>query len=633
MLQSFSDRIRSSRWLGYGIVIAIAIPFALLGIEAYLGGTSGEVAAEVNGVPIEDAQLQQQVSQRRAQLRERFGGEFPEVLSEGLRERVLDQLILREVLRQAATDAHMRVPNDTLAARIREQEQFRQNGQFNRELYRQLVSRWGLTEQEYEAHVRSAYRVQQLREGITATSFGLSSEGRAQAQLMREERRVGVLEYPRERAAEQVSISSEDVQAYYEDNSDRFQTSPRVRVAYIELSREALAEQVDLTEDELRAAYQSDQESTEESGERQAAHVLFEVPDGASDEEVEAAREEAQRLRERIVDGEADFATMAREHSDDPGSADQGGDLGFVGRDSMVPPFQEALFSLEDEGAISEPVRTSFGFHLIKLIEVRGEDESETESFEQARDQIEREIRRQKAERLFRDRAEMLQNTAYENPGSLQPVAESTGLEVEESDWFSRDEGEGVAAASEVREAAFGADVRDQGVNSDLLDLGNGRVAVLRIADEQAPQQRALETVREEIRDRLREQRIDDLLGDWSESMEARLAEGADAAELADDGAGYRDLGWIRRDGEAPSQVTSAAFSAPPPSGTSSVHRVTSLDSGGRGIVIVRDARMPEVDQAVVDEVRSSLSQRAATAEMSAWADALRAAAEVTRPE
>lgn len=631
MLQSFSDRIRNSRWLGYGIVMAIAIPFALLGIEAYLGNGGGEVAAEVNGVPIQNAQVEQQVSQRRAQLREQLGGEFPEMLSEGLRERVLDQLILREVLRQAAADARMRIPPERLAARIREQEQFRQDGQFHRELYRQLVQRWGLTEQEYETHMRSAYRVEQLRDGITTTGFALPAEGRESARLVRAERQVAVLEHARERAAERVSISPEDVQAYYERNRESFQTPPRLRVAYIELSREELAAQFDVTEQELRAEYRQRQSDAEESGERQAAHVLLEVPDGASEEEVQAVREEAQRLRERVVSGEAEFATVAREHSDDPGSADQGGGLGYVGRGSMVRPFEEALFSLEESGAVSEPVRTSFGFHLIKLLDVRGE--SESSSFEAARDEIEQRIRREKAEQLFRDRADLLRNTAYENPGSLEPVAEATGLEIEESGWFASEGGDGIAAEAAVREAAFSADVRQRGVNSDLLDLGDGRVAVVRVVGEQASEARPLDQVRDRIRQRLREQRTDEILAQWAETMQERLEEGAAPADLAGEDAAYRDLGWVRRDGgETDPEVAAAAFeSAAPSQGDAPNYQAATLASGGRAIVIVRAARLPEVDGTTVQEARGTVRQDTAGAEMSAWAEALRNAADITR--
>ncbi len=632
MLQSFSDRIRNSRWLGYGIVIAIAIPFALVGIEAYFGGGSGENAAEVNGVPIQSAQLEQQVSQRRAQLRERLGGEFPDVLSEGLRERVLDQLILREVLRQAATDARMQIPPERLAARIRNQEQFRQNGRFSRELYRQLVSRWGLSEQQYESHMRSAYRVEQLRDGVTTTAFALPSEGRESARLTRAERRVGMLEYAREHAAQRVSITPEDIQAYYDENRESFQTPPRLRVAYLELGREALAQQVEVTEQELRAEYRRTQADADDGGERQAAHILLEVPDGASQEEAEAVRAEAQRLRERIVSGDAEFGAIAREHSDDPGSANQGGDLGYVGRGSMVPPFEEALFALEEPGAVSEPVRTSFGFHLVKLVDVRNEGQAST--FEQARGEIEQRLRREKAERLFRDRAEVLRNTAYENPGSLGPAAEATGIEIRESDWFARDDGgDGIATDAAVREAAFTADVRQQGVNSDLLDLGDGRVVVLRVIGERAPEPRPLEAVGEQIRERLRQQRTDEILAQWSQSAQARLEQGTTPADLANDTVDYRELGWVRRDGgEVDAQAASAAFAlAPPQDDGGPKYRETTLESGARAIVIVQDARLPDIDQAAVQEARSTLREGSASAEMSAWADALRSAAEITR--
>lgn len=631
MLQNFRDRIRTSPWLGYGIVIAIAIPFALLGIEAYVQGGGGDAAAEVNGTPIENMHVERQVSQRRAQLREQFGGELPNMFSEGmLREQVLDQLIMQEVLRQAATDARMRIGSDRLAARIRQQEYFQQDGQFNRELYRQTLRQAGLTPERYESQMRQAFRIEQLRDGITATAFALPGEARQAAQLQRQERRVSVLEYPEARAEQAITISPQDVRAYYEENRDRFQTPPQVRVAYLELDPEAVASDVEVTEDELRNAYRRQQQQREQEAERRAAHLLIEVLDGATEAEVNAAREEAERLRDRLQNGEADFAALAREHSDDPGSAAQGGNLGFVGRGTMVAPFERALFELEEPGAVSQPVRTGYGFHLIKLLEARDGDGAE--SFADAREQIEQQLRRRKAEGLFRDRAEVLRNTAYENPGSLTPAAEATGLEVQRSDWFSRRHGDGIADAEAVRQAAFNGDVREQGVNSGLLELGNRRVAVLRVIEEQPAQAKPLDAVRDEVRARLRQQRIERLFDEWSDSVASQLDQGTAPADLAGDRADYRDLGWIRRDDGSDAVIASAAFDLPPPNGDAVARQSVSVESG-RAMVIVHDARLPEIEAPAVAQERTQRRGQLSRAEMGAWAEGLRAAAEVTRSQ
>ncbi len=632
MLQSFKDRLQNSSWLGYAIVIAISIPFALVGIQAYLSGGGGQSVAEVNGSEIPAAQVDRQVSQQRAQLRERFGGDLPEMFSdEMLREQALNQLITREVLRQTAAEARVRLSAEQLASRIRQQEPFRQNGQFNRELYRRLLERSGMTPQQYEAQVRQAFRIEQLRSGLASSSFALASEARYAAQLQRQERHVGVLEYPRAKAAEKISVTAEDVRTYYEQHQDEFQTPPQMRVAYIELSADKLTGDVEVTEEELRASYRQEEQGRKQSEERHAAHVLIEVPDDASQEEIDAARRQAQELRERLVNGDAEFAAVAREHSDDPGSAGQGGDLGYVKRDTMVEEFGQALFSLEESGAISEPVRTSYGFHLIKLLDVRGGQGGR--SFAEARDELAQKIRQRKAERLFRDRVEVLRNAAYENPSSLQPAATATGVEVQRSDWFSRDEGEGIAQAEAVRQAAFQPAVREQGVNSDLIELGNRRVAVLRVADRKAAQPKPLAEVRQQVRERVRQQRIDQVFNDWSQAMTSELESGASLSGLVDGAAEYRDLGWIDRNWESEPAIASAAFQLAPPRDGTPTHRSVSLSSGNRAIVAVRDVRLPELEQSTVEQARTQLRRGIAGAEQDAWTGGLRAAAEITRTQ
>lgn len=632
MLQSFKDRLKNSTWLGYAIVIAISIPFALVGIQAYLSGGGGQSAAEVNGSEIPVQQVDRQVSQQRAQLRQRFGGELPDIFSDQmLREQALNQLITREVLRQTAADAGIRLSAEQLASRIRQQEVFRQNGQFIRELYVRLLERSGMTPQQYEAQARQAFRIQQLRSGLVDSAFALTSEARHAAQLQRQERRVSVLEYPRAQAAEQVSVTAEDVRAYYEQHQDQFKTPPQVRASYIELSAKDLTDDVEVTEEELRAAYQQRQQKRQQAEERQAAHVLIEVPDDASQDEIEAARQRAQELRQRIVSGEAEFAAVARKHSDDPGSASQGGDLGYVKRGTMVEPFEQALFSLEESGAISKPVRTSYGFHLIKLLDVRGGGEQR--SFTEAREQLAQRIRQRRAERLFRDRVEVLRNAAYENPSSLQPAAAATGVEVQRSDWFSRSSGEGIAQAEAVRQAAFQPAVREQGVNSDLIELGNRRVAIVRIADRKPAQPKPLDAVRQQVREQVLQQRIDQVFEDWSQSVMAELESGASLSELKEGADEYRDLGWIGRNWAKEPAIASAAFEVAPPRDGPPAHRAVRLSSGNHAVVSVRDVRLPDLEQGTLKQARAQLRRGIAGAELDAWIQGLRAAAEITRPQ
>lgn len=628
MLQAFNDRIRNSPWLGYAIVIAISIPFALWGIQSYVSGPDPSVAAEVNGTEITAATLNQEVSQQRQALRERFG-ELPSGFSESLlRRQALETLITRELLRQAAADANLRVDDARLARRIQQQSMFQSDGRFDRQLYERMLAQAGMSPSRYEARIREQYRVDQLRDGVGETGFVLDDEGRRIARLQGQERRVGLIRRDRDAVAAQVEVDEDALRSYYREHPEAFQRPARVRVDYLELDLETLGQQVEVSEEDLRAQYRADRERFRGQGAREAAHILVEVPGDASEQAVQEARGEAERLRERIAGG-ADFAALAREHSDDTGSAAQGGELGYITRGTMEEAFEQALFSLEEPGAVSAPVRTQYGFHLIKLLDVR---EPEPKPFAEARAEIERELRTRRAERLFYDRVEVLRNTTYENPGTLQPAAEATGLEVRRSDWFTRAQGEGIASAEAVRTAAFSEEVLEERRNSDLLELGRRHVAVVRVTEHRPPEVRPFEEVRDTVAERVRAQRVTERLRAWSDEVVASLREGRHPSAFAGDGSELRDLGWITEvDGEVPGPVRSAAFELPPPDDGASTHRAVSLDGGDRGVVIVSGLRLPEVGEEELRSARDRLRQAIARGELQAWVAALRGQAEIER--
>lgn len=635
MLQSFSDRIRNSRWLGYLIVGLISVPFALWGIQSYIGGPSADAAAEVNGTTIPVQQIQRMASQQRQQLRQRFGGQLPEGLGERIfLQRALSEAINREVLRQATVESGFRVTDEILRRNIRQQEMFQRDGEFDPELYRGLLSQSGLSPQQYEADVRGGYAIQQLQRGLAASGFVLNGEARAVARMMREERELSLLVHPRDATAARIKLDEAAVRTYYEDHKGRFQRPAQLRVDYIELNMNELMSQVDVSEEDLRVEYRANESRYKGQEERKAAHILLEVEDSVAGEDAEEQTlEKARDLRERLQAGSS-FAQLAREHSDDPGSAEQGGDLGYVGSGTMVEAFEEALFSLEQKGATSEPVRSPYGYHLIKLLDVR---KGESRSFEEAREEIASDLRKRRAERLFYDRVEVLRNNAYEQPGSLKPAADATGIPLQTSDWFSRQSGDGIAASGDVREAAFSPEVRAEGLNSDLIELGPRQVLALRASDERPAQARPFEEVQARAREELRAERIARALQTWVEETRAKLDEGADPASLAGDPVSFRRPGWIGRTQEnagLETAVRERAFALPAPSPAAGpVHAGVELSSGDRAVVIVSDSRLPEVDRETVTSVARQGLQQSISGEVQAYVSALREAAEITRNE
>jgi len=630
MLQSFKDRIRGSRWLGYTIVGIISVPFALWGIQAYMGGGGRTAAATVNGEEIPSRQVERLIAQQRQALNERFDGNLPDVFSDQmLRERVLDQLISRELLEQTAAEANLQIGEQALAERIRGQSMFQRDGSFDRDLYRQILGQSGLNPSQYETRIRDDARVEQLRRAILASSFVLEPEARRLARLAGQERDVVSLRYSRDAARDAVEIEEDAVETYYAENREQFQTPEQVRLAWVELDIDSLKDQIEVSEDELRREYESAGQRYREAAEREAAHILIEIPDDAGDTAEQEALEQARSLRKRLDEG-TEFAALAEEYSDDSGSAGQGGELGYIKRGMMVEPFEEALFSLSEEGSVSEPVRTTYGYHLIKLLDIR---EREQKPFEEVKDEIRDDLRTRRAESRFYERVDVLQNTAYENPGSLEAVADATGLSVQESEWISRNSGEGIGSNEAVRAAAFSTAVLDERRNSDVIELGRRRVAVLRVVDHRDSRPKPLDDVRAEVRQRVESEQVEARMREWSQSVIDRLNSGEGLEAIAGEGDGVElvEHGWISRDSnELGRNLVEAAFGLAP-AGEGAAYAGLDLREGNRAVLAVRDIRYPAVPDDALTRTSMQRTRIQSEAEFRAWMEALRAEADIER--
>lgn len=633
MLQAISDRIKNSRWIGYLIVACISVPFALWGIQAYFTGGGPDEVAEVNGVPIPTHVLDRQAGERRQQIREESGGSLPDDFDDTeLRQRVLDELINDEVLAQAADGMGMSSSDEQVARMIRNQEFFQRDGSFDVELYRQLLARSGMQPADYESRMRRADRIRQLERGIVDSSFALPSEARHIAALERQQREVSLLRIPTDAAENLVSIDDEEVRGFYEEHSDRFTTPRQLRVQYLSLDMERLANTVDINEEEIRAEYDRRVQQAEGEAEREAEHIMIELDGDASEEEEQDARELLERLRNEILEG-SDFAELAREYSDDIGSAEEGGDLGAIARGDMDEDFENALFDLEEVGEVSEPVRTRFGLHLIRLV---GTDDVDGPSLEELRDEIRADLQRRQAEESFFDRVDALVNAAYENPGSLEPAAEASGVEIEESDWFSRDEGDGIGDHETIRAAAFADDVRVEGLNSDLIEIDDRHVAVLRLAEEREPEPIPFAEVEAEVRDELRRTRIAELRDGWLDELQTDIGDGMAVATLAERETppvtleGPETVRFDTSDGPFPEAVNERAFELPVPErdGAPSVEPIELAD-GEEALLLVHSVEYPEPESDQVAQFEFPLQRLSATSEIEAWIEHLRADADI----
>jgi peptidyl-prolyl cis-trans isomerase D len=538
VLQGIRDRAQS--WIMWVLVVIIIIPFALWGMHQYLGPKANIVVAEVNGRELTLREFQEAYQRQRYRLQTLLGAKFDaSQLNEGrLKQEVLKQMIDDELLFQAAVDHGLRIGDAQLAASIRSLDVFKVDGHFSQETYESWLRRQGYVPASFEHSFRRSLLSAQLRAAIADSAIVTTADLDDAIRLQGQKRSFGYLLVPAARFEKDVTVTDEAVARYYENHRAEFVNPEQVSIAYVELARAGIAEGLTVSDEEVESRYQARKANYTTREQRRASHILVSVPKGASAEEEAKAREKAQALKRRLDAGES-FEELARKDSDDPGSAAQGGDLGFFGRGMMDKPFEDAVFAMS-VGEVSEPVRSSFGFHIIKLT---GVQPAGVKPLDAVREQLRREIQLEKADRLFFDQADQLANLVFEHPDTLEPAAHALGLKVKTTGFFSRKGGTGVAADPKVVNAAFAEDVLVEGNNSELIELPGGRVIALRVAKHRPASQRSLDEVRPEITRRLRNQRARQLATQHGEGILSRLRAGAQPQAVA----GEESLQWSER--------------------------------------------------------------------------------------
>jgi len=471
MLQAINDRIKG--WLGIVIVVLIGLPFALWGIQSYLDDTGPLYAAKVNNIEISAKEFERSVSMQRQKMLRQYGGTLP-FEEKVLRERTLTQLINQRLLESVTFDKGYRISDPIVAARIK--QQFTVDGVFDRARFETSIASLGMNIPMYENALRNELRVGQMQSAIAGSTFVTKKELNDLASLSEQTRDITVLTFDAEHFSTAEKPTAEEIKQYYEANRQRFMVPEKVKVDYVEITSESLAENIEIDEAQIQTMYDDYIVSVSGREERKARHILIQAS-----EDKAAAREKIGALKQEIENG-ADFAELAKKHSQDSGSAVEGGDLGWVTLGEMIKPFEQTLFDMElsdkGKGIVSDIVETQFGFHLIKLEDVRSET---IEPLGVKRYEFEDELKKEAAASMFYDLSERLASIAYENPDSLDVVVEELGLKINTSSDFSRSKGDGISANEKVRNIAFSPLVLEQNTNSDIIEISPTHVVVLRL--------------------------------------------------------------------------------------------------------------------------------------------------------
>ena len=472
------DAVRNNKKIVQVFLVLIALPFAFFGVESFRDGGAGVDVAKVGEIKISQQEFQQAVREQQDRLRGQLGELDPKVLDNPeFRQAILDDLIDQRLLFQEARKRHLFASDEAVRQAIMAVEAFQDNGQFSQQRYEALLSAQGMSPAGFEAQVRQDLALQQLAGTIGRSGIVSQRVMDKVLALQSEARHVQEFVLPVENYVGKVKLEDGAAKKFYDENTEQFRTPDQAKVEYVVLTPESLA--VEVSEAEIKAWYDGHKERYQQPEERRASHILIAAEKLGKDK----ARQKAEEVLREVQAKPAAFAELARKHSDDPGSASQGGDLGFFGRGMMVKPFEDATFALRD-GEVSGVVESDFGFHIIKLT---GQHVAREKPLAEVRGEIERELKSSAVARKFAEAAESFSNMVYEQSDSLQPVADQFKLKIQRSDWIGREANPaaGVLGNAKLLAAVFSDDTIQNKRNTEAVEVAQNTLVAARIAEYQ----------------------------------------------------------------------------------------------------------------------------------------------------
>lgn len=629
MLQKLREK--TTGWLAFVILGILTVPFLFFGVENYFTQQVPTWVAKVGKHEISPEAFRQRYDQHRAQMRQMMGDAFDARSFETpeAKRRVLEQMVEEKLLEQAAEARGVVVPNAQLQQQILDIDAFKVDGRFDPDRYALLLASQNMSPRQFEQQLRSDLSVQFLPRQVVGTGFVTDAYLDGYLSLRDQKRDIAWVPLAPPTVDTVGSVDDAAVEAFYQANRDRFLQPEQVSVEWVQLSPEGLAIDVEVDDAMLRQRYEEQRTRFVEAEARLASHILVSVPANADADAVQAAQAEAAAIAESARAEGADFAALAREHSDDLGSKAGGGDLGWIEKGLLDPTFEDALFALE-EGAVSDPVKTSEGWHLIVAREIRAE---QGKAFEDAREQLQAEFLESERERRYSEVAGQLVDLVYRDPTTLGNAASELGLEIHTAGPITREGAEGLLSHPRVLDAAFDEDVRAGNV-SDPIELDDGSTLLLRVTSYQPATPRPLDEVRDAVRTAATSERIATAARATAEQVIAEARSGASLEDIAErNGSSVQTAEAAGRTAvNVERGVLLEAFELPKPGQGEASLGLAEL-GGDRFAVVAVSAVTPGDPSSVEDAARSALRDQLGRAvagvEARALVDALRAQAEV----
>jgi peptidyl-prolyl cis-trans isomerase D len=622
-------REKSQGGIAKTILGLIILTFAVAGIGNYSNSVDTSVA-EVNGQKITKSTFDKAYQNQRARMEQQFGQMFETLSADStymanFRNGVLDNLINETLINQSSMDLSIRISDERLKKTIREMPEFQIDGVFDNNRYLAIINQAGFYQSsDFRDYFRIEMARRQLSQGLVSTEFNLPYQEVMFSTLQNQKRDIRYATISAEQFKATIDVSDEEINRYYFANQTRFENQEKVKVDYLILDVNEIAKSVEVSAEDLNQYYQDNIDSFRQAEQRRISHILIEFGDDES-----AAKSSIEALLVRLNQGE-DFATLAMNHSTDTFSGENGGDLDWIELGVMEPAFDESAFAIVEVGDVSKVVKSEFGFHLIKLTDLKAE---QTKAFEDVRDELTATVSNEKAQDDFFALQQKMAQISFEFPDSLDDAAQAVNLSVQTSVWLSRLGNILPFNDSQVIDAVFSDLVLNDNVNSDLIEVNDNLAIVVRLNEYQMAQVKPLTEVSEQIKATLIAEKATNKASATAEELLSQFKAGNDITQalIAVKSNFVVKPALARFGGDLDSSIIKEAFVLPHPSAGDISASTVTLSNGDLALLelqaVVKGAVTSEIDSNISKQQVTQLAQSA----YNSYVDSLKVNAKITR--
>ncbi len=611
------------------ILGAVILSFALAGIGSYLGQTTEQPVAEVNGIKISQTEFSRAFQNERSRLEQQFGEYFTQIAADPtymaqIRQGVIDRLVQQELQSQLATELGLRVSDESIRQTILELPYFKIGDQFNNDRYLQVIRQMNFQPDSFREYLRDDMTRSQLVSAVAGTDFALQNELKSAIALQQQTRSIDYLVIDKQAMQADVDVTDQEVADYYELNAGQFLSPELISVNYIELDADDI-DVASVSEDDVKAYYEQSKAQYVEPEKRRVSHILID-----NSEDDDAAKAKAESLLAQLNAG-ADFAQLAESSSDDIVSAEMGGDLEWIERDVMEPAFEDAAFALQNKGDYSDVVASEFGYHIIKLTDIQSQ---QVKPYDAVKADLRAELEQAEKVDAFYEKQTEMGALAFEISDRLDDAAEVAGVEVQSTPLLALSALPEPLNNPAVITALSSVELLEDKVNSEVIELGNEHVIVVRVNEHQPAATKALSEVSEQIKTRLVNEKASDLAKEKARTLFAQIKDGKSLNDVAaEQSLSVRQESQLTRESFAvsPAIVTQVFKMAHPRDGA--VYDVVNLNNGDAAIVALNSVTDALVSDSIEPQMKQNITMAQAQKNYTVFIESLKQQAELNVPK